>query len=111
MSESTRDPCLHQNPEIIAMPRTRSADACIEVAQHTDGRWMWATSWMEGFSGMGYCCGVKWGKFAPSRSAAIASAVAEIMRQTESAGSECREVRAWVNSICPAQGDLFGVSP
>lgn len=107
-SFSGRHPDLHQNPEIISLPISRRADARIEVAQHTDGQWMWSTSWHEGFSGQGYAVGAKWGNFAPSRAVAITKAVAEIMKQTESAASDCSEVRAWAARVCPVQGDLFG---
>ena len=102
-----RHPELHQNPEVIDMQMTRRASAKIELAQHDDGRWMWATSWAEGFSGRGYACAAKWGRFAPTRQAALEAAIAEAMEQTARASSDCPNVREWLESLWPRQGDMF----
>jgi len=102
-----RHPDLHPSPEILEMPRSRKASAQIELAQHTDGRWMWAVSWLEGGSGRGYCCGAKWGNFAATRAAALDAAIAEGLGQTETAHDACPSVRARLQTLFPAQGGMF----
>ena len=98
---------LHQDPEILHMPTMRSAQASIELGQHTDRRWMWAVSWAEGFSGKGYCCAAKWNRFAATREEALCAAIAEGLEQTERASSDCPTVRAWLETLCPPQRDMF----
>ena len=99
-----RHPELHQNPEVIAMPRQKNTDrASIELGQHTDGRWMWATSCCEDYKYRGYCCGAKWGNFAPTRDAALRCAVEEILAITKHA------VADWAaQQLEHQQLDLFG---
>lgn len=106
-----RHPSLHQNPEILTMPTTRNAAARIELGQHTDGRWMWGLSWQDGFSGCGFCCGPKWGCFAPTREAALDAAIAQCLEQTAKANTDCKTVRAWAQTLCSRQEDLFGSTP
>ena len=54
----------------------------IELAKHTDGRWMWARSCTTNMAYSGYRVGPKWGKFAATRGDAIWAA--------------CQELRAFV---------------
>lgn len=102
-----RHPDLHQSPDRISMTAGRRAAATIELGQHADGRWMWALSWREGFSGRAYCLAEKWGNFAPTRRAALDAAVAEGLHETRRAYSDCHTVRAWLTSLNPQQPDLF----
>ena len=96
-----RHPELHQSPEILSMPTTRNASAEIELGQHTDGRWMWAISWREGFTASGFCCGAKWGRFAGTRQAALNGAIEEMKAATKA------EARAWAETLVSVQRDLF----
>lgn len=63
---------------------------CLEAAQHTDGRWMWAIHINAGSWGQGYRVGAKWGRFTATRAEAIAAACDEameaIMRRNPSEG-------------------------
>ena len=102
-----RHPELHQNPEVLCLPITRGASAKIELGQHADGRWMWGLSWGEGFSGGGYCCAAKWNRFASTRDEALRAAIAEGFERTERASCDCPTVRAWLETLCPQQLDLF----
>lgn len=52
--------------------------ARIELHRHTDGLWMWSTTWHTKGGGGGYKVGAKWGKFAESRDDALHYAVVEI---------------------------------
>src|SRR5690606_38100828 len=100
-----RHPELHQHPEAITMPTARKARATIELGQHSDGRWMWAVRWHDGFSGQGYCCAEKWGNFATTRQAALDAAIAEGLEQTSQAQGACPTVRRWLASLSPPQCD------
>jgi hypothetical protein len=82
----------------ISIPSTT-----IQIAQHTDGTWMWATQTHSTWSGRGYRIGPKWGKFAPTRQDAIAAACNEIEAQGPDQG-----VIDWLDSLCaPSQMELF----
>lgn len=75
----------------------------IQIAQHTDGLFMWAIDAMVGTGYRGYRVGSKWGKFAPTRQDAIAAACTEI----EAQGPD-RNVIDWLDSLCaPQQMELF----
>lgn len=50
----------------------------IELARHTDGRYMWSTSFHTPTGGQGYRVGPKWGKFANSPIEALQHARLEI---------------------------------
>jgi len=50
----------------------------IELARHTDGRYMWGTSFHTPTGGSGYRVGPKWGKFAHSAIEALQHARIEI---------------------------------
>ncbi len=78
-------------------------DIIIELAQHTDGLWMWGTSSMIRAGYSGYRLGPKWGKFASTRDAALAAACNEIEARNPEPS-----VLAWLESLCaPDQLELF----
>lgn len=79
----------------------------IEIAQHTDGMWMWSTScfWKGRYSG--YRVGPKWGNFTYSREDAITAAVREVFGRNRQLppGAD-----AWLLDLCGAsqkQMELF----
>ena len=100
---------LHPNPEILQMRMTKKlAAAEIELGEHTDGRWMWAFSWQEGFSARGFACAAKWGRFAPTREHALDAAILEMRRDLEKRKDAKPEVSAWLETLSrPAQADMF----
>ena len=99
-----RHPELHQTPEVLAFEASTVERARIELGQHTDGRWMWATSMQGGNAGHGYACGAKWKRFAPSRGDALDNACAELAAK----GYVTPRVRDWLATLQTPQGDLFG---
>lgn len=100
-----RHPDLHQNPEVIVMPgKYRTARTCIELAQHDDGRWMWAWTFLGDKGGQSFSCGAKWGKFAASRRKALVCAINEI-RARQCSDRTC----SWLNTLeHGSQLDMFG---
>ncbi|MCD1620829.1 hypothetical protein K7H20_22480 [Salipiger manganoxidans] len=71
-------PVIQGEPDIVLrLPHSRLAWALaeIELHQHEDGRWMWAT----GTCGGGYKVGPKWGKFAATQQEATRYAAAELL--------------------------------
>ena len=101
--ESFRHPDLHQSPEVLRVEVSKSECAVIEVGQHDDGRWMWATKLQTTTAGHGYACGAKWKHFAATRSEAISSAIDEIA----SMSYITPRIRDWLKSLQPPQGSLF----
>ncbi|UWQ47284.1 hypothetical protein [Leisingera aquaemixtae] len=71
--------------------------AAIELHQHTDGMWMWATQASLGGNGYGYSVGPKWGNFAHSRADALWLAADEIERRVAKRDdSGCKgRIAAW----------------
>lgn len=53
----------------------------LEIAQHSDGRWMWSASTLTPAWGASYRIGPKWGQFAQSRADAISAACAEALQR------------------------------
>lgn len=70
----------------------------IELAQHTDGLWMWSTSIYGSKSGYGYRLGPKWGKFARTRNDAIIAACNELAERNPGP-----EVMKWLESLAGSQ--------
>ena len=103
MSASFRHPDLHQSPEVLRVEFSKVEGAVIEIGQHDDGRWMWATKVQTTNAGYGYACAEKWKHFAPTRSEAIASAIEEIA----STSYITPRIREWLASLQPPQGALF----
>lgn len=93
---------LHPNPEVVCMRTTSAAAAEIRLGEHSDGRWMWAFSWREGFTGHGFACAAKWNRFAPTRAEALDSAIREMRKEVKA------EVREWLETLsAPVQADMF----
>lgn len=77
---------------------SRRAGAVIQLAQHIDGRWMWATNVTCGNEYRGYHVGPKWRNFAAHRDAAVTAAVDEIeeaIRRNEDAKAVAM-IRDWL---------------
>lgn len=98
-----RHPDLHQSPEVLRCEFGRTERAVIEVGQHDDGRWMWATQVQTANEGRGYACGAKWERFAETRADAIDSAIEEIAATSYVTA----RIRQWLASLQPPQVDLF----
>lgn len=80
-----------------------AAGITIEVAQHTDGLWMWSASGSIGTGYWGYRVGPKWGKFTGSREDAITAACNEIAERQPPP-----DVMIWLEQLCgPIQMELF----
>ena len=95
---------LHPNPEVLQMRTTSVAAAEIALGEYSDGRWMWAFSWREGFAGHGFACSAKWNRFASTRAEALENAIREMRKEVKS------EVREWLENLsAPAQVDMFGL--
>lgn len=98
-----RHPDLHQSPEVLSAVFGRTESVVIEIGQHDDGRWMWATRVQTANTGYGYACGAKWKRFAESRAEAFSNACNEIA----STSYITARIREWLASLQPAQVDLF----
>jgi len=82
----------------------------IRIATSDDGRWMWATSYYSYRWGFGSVPLPKWGRFAPSREAAISAGVDEMLTELSKHDADKAQasVIAWLSSMRePTQGDLF----
>ncbi|WP_022727266.1 hypothetical protein [Fodinicurvata sediminis] len=95
-----------ESHETLRLPHPRIAwgKARIELHQHSDGLWMWATNFNLSGWGGGYRVGPKWGKFADTRDAALHHAVQEIKgrvakRARETTDKERREVTVWAEGL------------
>lgn len=75
----------------------------IELHPHTDGLWMWATSYQISFQGGGYRVGPKWGKFAEDRAGALYHACEELRdrlhRLDPKSNTAVRSGLAWLDSL------------
>ena len=81
-------------------PRLAWDRARIELHQHTDGLWMWSTSFCCDNSGGGYRVGAKWGKFAQTRDDALFYAASEIEARLKGRpGKEGSLVLAWIVTL------------
>jgi len=89
-------------------PRLHFAQlARIEIAQHTDKHWMWATSLYGGNGGRGYCVHPKWGNFTYSRLAAIDAAIEEIrasLPQQDLTSAERGVLITWIGKLMRTVG-------
>ena len=84
-------------------PSGKAAQITIQIAQHTDGLWMWSTSGFIRTEYRGYRLGPKWGKFAKSRQDAIAAARNELAER-----GPPTDVMNWLEQMCgPSQMELF----
>lgn len=78
----------------------------IDIAQHTDGRWMWGYHYDHDTAGCGYAPLPKWGNFADSEAMALHCAVWEMfaeLRDVQNSGAS--EIRAWLRTL--EQPSLF----
>lgn len=89
--------------ETVEMPAQamKHARAAIQLHQHTDGRWMWATTCHTGSGGYGYKVGVKWGLFAATRDDALFYGAKEIIERTERRGTDAdsKIIIQWARSL------------
>ncbi len=91
--------------ETLCLPHPRNAwnKARIELHQHDDGLWMWATQFQLSSWGGGYHVGPKWGKFAETRDAALFHAVQELKAtlagKENTTDKERRELIAWAEGL------------
>jgi hypothetical protein len=88
--------------EVLTLPhpRLRWDRARIELHQHTDGLWMWATGYHDdGGSGGGYRVGPKWGNFAASRDDALFYACEEIRSRTSGDSKALVAIRRWLDEL------------
>ena len=69
----------------------------IQLAQHTDGRWMWAVSISGPVSGYGYAPNPKWGKFASSRGGAVEGARQEAAAYLKEPGD--KQAMKWLEAL------------
>lgn len=99
-------PVLKTDPDFtysLEHPRMAWNYADIEVHRHTNGLWMWSTSYNCDMGGGGYRVGEKWGKFAETQADALYYACVEIEeRLSGSNGPDARKVLEWVKGIKPA---------
>ena len=111
-AEVVRDDDLIESFEFGSRPLKGTAERSapnitIEIAQHSDGTWMWSTSCFWNGCYSGYRVGPKWGKFTHSREDAITAAVREVFARNRGLppGAE-----AWLLDLCGAsqkQMELF----
>ncbi len=75
--------------------------ATIELQQHIDGRWMWATSVYGRNGGRGYGVMPKWGNFTTDHAAAKIAAIKELLVHTILVlhSDEQDQVCRWAQSI------------
>ncbi|MCR5943971.1 hypothetical protein FG152_24680 [Ochrobactrum sp. XJ1] len=86
----------------LFLPHKRMAwhQAEIELHPHTDGSWMWSTSYQTSNRGSGYKVGAKWGKFAQSKEDAFFYACKEMQEQLKAIpGHEVKLISEWLNSL------------
>lgn len=85
--------------------------AAVRIAQHTDGRWMWAISYYTNEGGEGSAPLAKWGRFAPTRDAARKAGIEELQKRLDQrcwSGRHFDLLRAWVReAAAPKQLDLI----
>ena len=84
----------------------------IELAQHTDGLWMWATHTHFANGGGGYRVGPKWGKFADTRDEALWAACYEIKERLAGKRDDPKVIAMidWLDELdgtAPVQQELF----
>lgn len=90
--------------ETLTLPHPRMAwpYARIELHRHTDGKWMWSTSFQCGDHGNSYRVGPKWGKFAETRDDALFYACAELRSKMEiEKHADAKLILSWASSTAP----------
>lgn len=83
---------------VLNHPKMAFDRAEIQLHQHTDGLWMWATAAHGTNGGYGYNVGPKWGRFAKTRDEALWLAADEIekrIREKREQGEAERLIFAW----------------
>jgi hypothetical protein len=74
----------------------------IELAQHDDGQWMWATQHQTPTEGNSYAVMPKWGNFADCRNEALHMAVMELRTRLERTEYGLRMWAAsWLQQVAP----------
>lgn len=85
--------------------------AHVDLAQSADGRWMWGVSFCTNYGGEGCAPLEKWGKFAPTREAAIAAGIDELRerlsRRSFASSPQAKRLFEWMESITSPQLELF----
>lgn len=93
-------------PGFVGLPEAR-----IELDQSPDGRWMWGVSFYTYYGGEGSAPLEKWGKFAPTRAAAIAAGIDELRerlsRRSFANSPQARALFSWLDLISSTQMELF----
>lgn len=87
---------------VFRLPHPRMAwdRAEIEIHRHSNGLWMWSTSYSADWCGHGYRVGAKWGNFAENREDALFYACEELERSLQ--GKETHDVlliQKWVLAL------------
>jgi len=87
--------------ETLILPHPRMAwdYARIELHPHTDGRWMWSTSWSDEQGGGSYRVGPKWGNFAQTRDDALFYACAEMRDRMRAGGKVGQMILRWLDGL------------
>jgi len=88
--------------EFLHLPHPRMVwnRAEIELHRHTNGLWMWSTSWHCNEAGSGYRVGPKWGKFAETRDDALFYAIREITDRISGIDSaDAKQILTWLASL------------
>lgn len=88
--------------ETLILPHARMAwdSARIELHRHTDGLWMWSTSFQTDNHGSTYRVGAKWGKFVETRDAALQHAIAELRDRLAGANGKGKAaILAWAATL------------
>lgn len=95
--------------ELIAREGGKKAVPClvIQIAQHDDGLWMWATSYFFKYSSHGYQVGAKWGKFSNTRQEAITAATQELLFEHKEFPKGGVDWLIELGHNLPVQTDLF----
>jgi len=93
-------------PHLIGLPR-----ASVQVAQHTDGRWMWAITFSTSSGGEGYAPHAKWGRFTQDRDAAVKEGIKEMLERLARRNWTAKQIEkllAWAREqAAPKQQDMF----
>ena len=93
---------VDERPENVEVLRKEYCGGrlCIELAEHTDGRWMWSASYMTPTDGNCYAVMAKWGKFADTRQDALVNGVLELRTKLRQSTYGLREwMRSWLDQV------------
>lgn len=119
---SPASPAETAAPEVFEYPHCgrNFPRAEVRLGQHTDGRWMWATSYLTANGGSSYALLPKWGNFAATHEEALQEAVDELRDRLTKHARLCERwhhatdvpqahaLLGWLGAPQPAQADLFG---